>query len=164
MKKLLLAGFLCLTLINVRCQILNDSTAQVVAYWNKGDKQQYMLTHEQLVIKDADTLSRTFHKYDIDITIIDSTATSYTSNWFYHNYEVQAGNEIAKLLSTLNNDLNVQVVTNEMGVFQEIKNWKEVRDFILKGTKQLKKQLTSIPNSDKIIAQIEAMYSTKESI
>lgn len=60
--------------------------------------------------------------------------------------------------------MTVRIRTDELGVFQEVVNWKEIRDYILKATKLLKKETQNIPNLDKIINQVEGMYSSKESI
>ena len=165
MKKALFTVFLFFMILKVLGQINPDnSSVQVIGYWDKKEKKRYVLTNEQLKIQDTDTLSRNFHKYAVDITIVDSTENSYTINWFYHDYEVQSDDEIFKLLASIAEGLTVIVITDELGTFKEIKNWQEVRDYILKGTKLIKQQKKEIPNIDNIISQVENMYSTRESI
>lgn len=143
---------------------MTDSTAQVIGYWDKNEKQSYIVTQEKYKIKDSDTTSRDFYKYAVDITIVDSTANSYTIDWFYKDYEIQSENALIQKLASVTNDMNVRVRTNELGVFQEVINWKDVRDYILKETRLLKKETKNIPNMDDFIKQLEGMYSTKESI
>lgn len=151
--------------VNIFGQInMTDSTAQVIGYWDKNEKQSYIVTQEKYKIKDSDTTSRDFYKYAVDITIVDSTANSYTIDWFYKDYEIQSENALIQKLASVTNDMNVRVRTNELGVFQEVINWKDVRDYILKETRLLKKETKNIPNMDDFIKQLEGMYSTKESI
>jgi len=60
--------------------------------------------------------------------------------------------------------MTIRILTDELGAFQEVINWQEVRDYILKATAMLKKETADIPNMDDFIQQLEEMYSTKESI
>lgn len=165
MKRLQIFGLFILLSVKIFGQInMTDSTAQVIGYWDKNEKQSYIVTQEKYKIKDSDTTSRDFYKYAVDITIVDSTANSYIIDWFYKDYEIQSENALIQKLASVTNDMSVRVRTNELGVFQEVINWKDVRDYILKGTRLLKKETKDIPNMDDFIKQLEGMYSTKESI
>ena len=165
MRKLQILGLSILLSVGAFGQInMNDSTAQVVGYWNKDEKQSYIITQEKIKIKNSDTTSREFYTYAVDITIVDSTANSYIIDWFYRDYEIQSDNELKQKLSSIAEDMTVRIRTDELGTFQEVINWKEVRDYILKGAKMLKKETKSIPNMDKVIKQLEGVYSTKQSI
>ena len=165
MKRLQILGLAILLCAGASGQInMNDSTAQVIGYWDMNEKQSYIVTQEKFKIKDSDTTSREFYKYAVDMTIVDSTANSYVIDWFYKDYEIQSDNELMQKLASITEDMTVRVRTNELGTFQEVINWKEVRDYILKGTKLLKEETKTIPNMDKFIKQLEGMYSTKESI
>jgi len=143
---------------------MNDSTAQVIGYWDMNEKQSYVVTQEKYKIKDADTTSREFYKYKVDISIVDSAANSYVIDWFYKDYEIQAENELVEKLASITQDMNIRIRTDELGAFQEVVNWKDVRNYIFKATKILKKETKHIPNLDKVISQLEDMYKTKESI
>jgi len=165
MKKLLFSVFLLLSFLRAQGQIyMNDSTVHVIGYWDNMEKQTYTMTHEKLVIRDNETISREFYKYAIDITIVDSTENSYTIDWFYHDYEVQSDNEITKLLFSIAEDMTCTIKTDELGEFKEVVNWEEMRDYILKGTNLIKQEMEHLPDFDKLVTQIENMYSTKESI
>jgi len=165
MKQLIVTLFISIIATNLPAQInMNDSTVQVIGYWDKNEKQSYSVTHESYRVKGADTTSRDFWKYGVDITITDSTADSYTIDWFYHDYDIRSDNELIQKLSVIAQDMTITFITNELGTFQEVKNWKEVRDYVYKGLKMLKKETKEIPNMDKYISQIEKMYNSKESI
>jgi hypothetical protein len=165
MNKLFAIGITFLFSTSILGQInLKDSTVQVVAYWSKMDKQSYNISYEKLKIKSNDTISRELMKYEVDVKVIDSTENSYTSEWFYKNFTIDTDSELVKKLTSLSNDMSVIIKTDELGVFVEIVNWKDVKDYLTKVTKKLEKELKDIPNYKKIIANVMNVYSTKESI
>jgi hypothetical protein len=165
MKRFQLLVLIILLSTNVFGQInLNDSTAQAIGYWDKNEKQSYIVTQESYKIKDSDTTSREFFKYAVDITIVDSTANSYIIDWYYKDYEFKSDNPIMQKLATITDNVHIRIRTNELGVFQEIINWEHVRDYILKGIKMVKDETKEIPNFENFVTQLEALYSTKESI
>ena len=165
MKHLIVTLFITILSTTLPAQInMNDTTVQVIGYWDKNEKQSYSVTHESYRVKGTDTSSRDLSKYKVNITITDSTADSYTIDWFYHDYEIYSDNEVLQKISTIVQDMTITFITNELGVFQEVKNWKEVRDFIYKGLRMFKTETKEIPNMDKYIRQMEKMYDSKESI
>jgi hypothetical protein len=165
MKKLLVFGIIFLISSNLFSQIsIKDSTVQVIGYWSKYDKQSYDVTYEKYKVKNKDTISRELMKYEVDVKIIDSTANSYTIEWFYKNYSIDTENELVRKLTSIANDISVKIKTDEYGAFVEIVNWEEVRDYLEKVTEKLKVELKDVPNYKKIIANVMSIYSTKESI
>lgn len=165
MKRIPALGLFILMSINVLGQInMSDSTAQVIGYWSKNEKQSYQITKEKYKIKDSDTTSRELYKYIVDVAVVDSTADSYLIDWFYKDYEIQSENPLVQKLASVTKDLNIRIKTNELGVFLEIVNWEEVRDYILEGTRMLRNETKNIPHMDDLIKQLETVYSTKESI
>ena len=151
--------------LNIQAQInMNDSTAQVIAYWNRNEKQIYQVTHEKYKIDGTDTSYTDYWKYFVDITVKDSTANSYTIDWFYHDYEIEEENELLKKLSTLVEDMTITIRTDEIGVFQEVVNWQDIQAFVFKATQMLREETKDIPNLNQFITQIENMYTSKESI
>ena len=83
MYKLLLFGTLFLLSSTLFGQIhIQDSMVQVIGYWSKQDTQSYAISYEKIKIKNKDTISRELMNYEVDITILDSTANSYTKEWF----------------------------------------------------------------------------------
>jgi len=147
------------------CQINpSDSTAQVIAYWNKNEKQNYTVTSDKIRIQDGDTISKEFVRYDVDITVQDSTESGYIINWFYHDYYIETDDELVKKLFSLVEDMNIQIRTDELGTFEEVINWEEIRKYILKGTSMMKNEMKDVPRIDKIISQMEEVYSSPKAI
>ena len=165
MKKLLVFGIIFLISSNLFSQIsIKDSTVQVIGYWSKYDKQSYDVTYEKYKVKNKDTISRELMKYEVDVKIIDSTANSYTIEWFYKNYSIDTENELVRKLTSIANDVSVKIKTDEYGAFIEVVDWEEVRDYLEKITEKLKVELKDVPNYKEIIANVMSIYSTKESV
>ena len=165
MKKNILLGLLLFVIFKTHAQIdMNDSTAQVVGYWDNNEKQTYTVSHEKYKVKDNDTTSREFFRYVVDITVIDSTEDSYTIKWVYRDMEFNSDNEFLKKLSSVAENTPVTIKTDELGVFLEVVNWEEIRDSIYKILDKLQVEFNGLPNIDQMLGQIKNMYSTKESI
>lgn len=165
MKRLSLAILLIILTLNAFCQInMNDSTFQAIGYWNKGEKQSYIITNDNYKVESADTTDREFWKYKVDISIVDSTKDSYTIDWYYHDYNAPTESELLKKLLQISKDITIRIKTNELGVFQEIDNWQDIKKNIFRGLSIIKEEFKNVPQMDKVIEQYEATYSTKESI
>jgi hypothetical protein len=151
--------------INAFNQInVNDSTFQAIGYWDKGEKQSYTISHENFKVESSDTIERERWQYSVDISIVDSTANSYTIDWFYHDYVLQTESELLKKLLAITENITIRIKTDELGAFIEIVNWEIIKQNIYRGLTLLKDDFKNIPQMDKVIEQVESLYSTKESI
>ncbi len=142
----------------------SDSTVQVVGYWDMNESLTYLVFNESVRTEGSDTISYEFTRYEVDVTIVDSTANSYTVKWYYRDYYIETDNEVMKRLSSIFEDMSVLITTDELGTFQEILNWEEIKTFMLITTALLREEFKGIPNMDQFIAHLEELYSTKEAI
>ncbi|NOG58237.1 MAG: hypothetical protein HND54_10930 [Bacteroidetes bacterium] len=140
---------------------MEDSTAQVIAYWSIGDKQSYSVSLQNLVINGEDTTKNETTQYDVDITVLDSSANSYTVSWLYRNFRNNSDNELIQKIISSGENLKVIIKTDELGAFLSVENWEEVSNY-------MKETLLSIqneaPNTIDIMKQFEYLYSSKEAI
>jgi uncharacterized protein (DUF2132 family) len=144
---------------------LEDSTIQVIGYWNLKEKQAYSVSYEKFKVKDSkDTIDREKITYDVDITILDSTAKSYLIEWYYKNYQMSYNTELSKKLMSIAENIKVIIKTDEYGSFLEVENYKEVQDYIKKAMKKLKNEFKSTPNIDAILKNLEKTFMSKEAI
>jgi hypothetical protein len=143
---------------------MSDSTAQVVGYWDLNESLTYIISNQKFQIQEGDTLSSEFEMYEVDITVIDSTADSYTIKWHYRDYYLESDDEIRKRLASILSDIDVIIRTSELGAFIEVVNWEEIRNYIMIGTSIMKEEYKDTPNMDKVIEQVENLYQTKEGI
>ncbi len=165
MKNKILTTFLLLSGLTTFGQInMKDSTAQVITYWEKGDKQNYSVTAEKIKIRGADTTAREITTYNVQITVLNKSEKSYIIEWLYKDIKTNSQNATVQKLLNINKDMKVVFKTDELGAFIEVTNWKEIKDYIQKTTTTLRKDFQGIPEMDKVLKQIEVTYSTKEAI
>ena len=141
-----------------------DSTVQVIGFWDRNEKQSYAVSLEKFKVNGRDTTSRELIKYDVEITIKDSTSNSYIAEWFYRNYTTNSENKVMQRMLAVAQDVRVLIRTDEFGAIKEVVNWEEVRDYIKKATSLLRKEFKDVPKMDEVIAQVENMYLTKAAI
>ncbi len=151
--------------VNAIAQInFEDSTVQVIGYWNNGETQSYVVSLEKYRIKGDDTTSSEIVTQEVDITVRDSTTTSYTVEWLYKNSSVQTDNVLVSKLALLSENLKILIMTDEMGAFVEVVNWEEVRDFMRKGIDLIRKDLSDSSMVDQVVTQMMTMFSSREAI
>jgi hypothetical protein len=143
---------------------MEDSTAQVIAYWNIGDKQSYSMSLQKIKLKETDTIENVLMTYDVDITVIDSTENSYSVEWFYKNYKTNSTNEIVKKITALSEDIKVVIETDEFGAIKGVENWKEVSEYMKKSIQPVNDEFKNVPQLTQMFNQMESMYTTKEGI
>ena len=141
-----------------------DSTAQVISYWEKGEIQNYSITSENTRLKGSDTTSHKRVTYEVEITVLDQTDQSYTLQWLYKNIATSNSNPTIQKLMNITKDMKVIFKTDELGVFTEVINWEEIRDYIQKASSTLKEEFKAVPAMEKVLEQTEATYSTKQAI
>jgi hypothetical protein len=165
MKKL---TFFAVLLLSTACTVaqinLKDSTAQAIGYWDKNEKQSYAITTDRFKLKGEDTISKSRVEYDVEITIIDSTAQSYIVQWQYRNFRSSSTDEIRKKVDAAQQDLKILFKTDEMGMFEEVLNWQEVRDHVVRTSTVLRKEFSNDPKFEEIMKEIEKIYNSKENI
>lgn len=147
---------------------LADSTVKVISYWNKGDTHTYKVIKTDLRSKNEAVIANDSTVFNIELSVIDSTATSYTVQALYKNYEVYKSN-IKQELPEVTEGLKIVYNTNEYGEFQEVVNWEEVRDYsntsldiIIDAYK--KNGIMTDDEIGKVKNLISATFSTKEAI
>jgi len=143
---------------------MEDSTAQVISYWNIGDKQSYSMSLQKVKLKGTDTTENVIMTYDVDITVIDSTENSYLVEWFYKNYKTNSTNEIVKKITSLSEDMKVIIETDEFGAIRGVQNWKEVSEYMKKSIQPVREEFKNNPQLEQVFEQMESMYTTKQGI
>jgi hypothetical protein len=141
---------------------LTDSTVQVIGYWNLNEKESYSITEEKYKVQNSDTINRISTTYKVDVTIIDSTANSYTIEWRYYDYNTSLDNAILQRIAKLGESMSVVIRTDEYGVFKEVSNYKDIVSHVNKIAEQLRNEFAKEPQIDKIIEQIRSVFSSKE--
>jgi hypothetical protein len=163
--KTLFTLLIALITFDVYAQITpSDSSIQVVGYWRKNEKQSYQVTNTSYKLIDGDTSSLEVLTYEGDITVIDSTAKSYTIEWKYKNTDASRTNKYMQSLTSLMNGTRVIIKTDEFGRFEEVVNWKEVGDDIRKAMDKLRKDHKGDMPASQTKRSTKKFITTKASI
>ena len=96
----LFLGFAATAQINIA-----DSSAQVNAFWYKGEVITYKVFYHQFALLGNDTVVNDRVHYNIDVAVVDSTADSYTVEWIFRNQK---------------DGKKILLKTTQSGVFKEI--------------------------------------------
>ena len=143
---------------------MEDSTVQVIGYWDKNEKQSYLIHEKKVTLESGDTTSFQEYTYNVDIQIVDSTAESYTLEWKYYNYKYVSGPEELKTILTAYQPTKVLLKTDEMGVLAEVLNSAEISAAM---TKRLKTLLKKYKSDQYLVAEFTSLlerYNSKEAV
>ncbi len=140
-----------------------DSTAQVVGYWNKGEKKSYRIVLEKSKQKGKQILSKDSTVYEIDITLLEATDRYYSMEWHYKYIQTKSKDPLALKLYQIFKDLKVICRTDELGGFIEVSNWLEIKIKMEKAFSTLKKEFKS-PEIAAALKSFENVFLTKEGI
>lgn len=141
-----------------------DSSVQVISYWNLGDTYEYSVSLQKLQYTETDTTTNETITYDVEVSVIDSTENSYVVKWFYKNFKSDSPNPIVQKLAAVSENIAVNIKLDELGMIQSVENWEEVRDYMAKAIDLIKSEFGQIPGMDRVLQKLSGMYSTKESI
>jgi len=140
------------------------ATVQTIAYWDLNETHSFTVSQKKSRINGADTTVLENMRYGVDVTVVDSTANSYTVDWAYRDYQYQSDNQLFMRISDLYRDMTVRFETDEMGSFQRVQNWTELRDVIHHASQTIKEEAKSIPGFDAVIDKLMAVYSSQEMV
>lgn len=140
-----------------------DNSVQVIGYWDKNEKHTYGFISEKASVKGNDTIITESISYKVDITVVDSTAKSYTLQWKYYDVAAKTENKVAEKLAKLNEGLVVKFTTDEYGAFNQLLNWEDIKKHNEKAVKLLEKE-SSATIRQTVVALIKDKYKSREAI
>jgi hypothetical protein len=109
----------------------DDSSANCLTFWQKGDTRAYSIIHDQNTVQPDHTGTSVHFVYDAMVTVLEATETDYTVKWVFHLPDTSGTEGISNILPVFNG-MQVIYKISDMGVFLELVNWEEVRDNYLK--------------------------------
>ncbi|WP_291530242.1 hypothetical protein [Bacteroides sp. UBA939] len=111
---------------------MQDSTVQVMAYWNIGDKYDYSYHHKVYTVENGDTVVAREYTSPFSIEVVDSTANSYTLELRSQGSQYEVMDETTKMMSEIENpagrNMLFRIKTNEYGTYQGIENMAQCMD------------------------------------
>ncbi|MEI9918864.1 MAG: hypothetical protein WDO14_08670 [Bacteroidota bacterium] len=142
-----------------------DSSIQVIGYWSKNDVQTYNVVNKKYKVKgEQDTVDVETTKYQVDVKVLDSTATNYVIEWHYKNFDISGSNQFTKSISSIFKDMKVVIKTSDLGAFQEVVNWKEIRDEVKTAFVAIRQKYKNLADVDQVLKNVEEQMSSKAAI
>ncbi len=145
--------------------VITDTTATVIAYWNKGDKAKYSLKMTKEKYDNGKKLSGGTSVSDIDITVADATDSTYTLHWKYSKINLPGytnSDPLIEKLTKLVEGITFKYLTEQDGSFKELANYKEVQKAV---NTSLDDFLKMYPQKERaMIEQVKTVFTSRESI
>ena len=166
MIKFCILLFLAFNCVFVFAQnVATDSSAPVVAYWQKAEKKQLSITRTTQKTNAGKAAARVTNTCEASLQIKDSTAEEYTIEWTYKDAgsAVKGKPQLNDLNSLLTN-LKIIYTTDDVGMFKELVNYEEMRSFLHKAMDamfKLAQDTTGLYLAKKELLQI---FSSRESL
>ncbi|MCH5596982.1 hypothetical protein [Niabella ginsengisoli] len=144
--------------------IHEDSSANYVANWGKGEKKIFYIIHNTESYESNALKSEFSFSYEAHTNILDSTKNNYTVEWTFH-----LPDKIKKARPGLADSLPVYegmkmiFKTSQTGEFIELINWQEVRDSYAKMMEiSLPQKMDSAAKV--AVEQSKALFNSKEMV
>ena len=141
-----------------------DTSVTCIAFWKNKATKVYQIKHskERSSAKGITTSEAT---YEAHLKVTDSTTAGFTVEWVYKNFKsTGTGDNTINSLNAILEGLKIIYKTDDVGMFTELVNWKEVKEFALGN---YEKAVVN-KNTDKefifAMSQIKAIFQSKENI
>ena len=152
MKKQILLFLLTLVFGQLSAQIdMQDSTVQVISYWNMGESQMYHVTESEIVMVKEDTLSMIENSFDVEIKVSDSTSYGYILEWTRKDFQFSKSNSLDVQLDAILSDRPILLTTDIYGSDIQVLNWEDLSTYVDNKCKQL---LTEYEGKEAALARI----------
>lgn len=135
-----------------------------IAYWKKGDTKTYVIKRKKEKISPGKTERDENFVIETKITILDSTANSYTISWVYGIPDEAKENPLMHSIASFFKDMKFIYKTDEIGSFTELVNWEEIRDFYVKMLEMQFEGQKKDSSMQKIIDQTLALFQSREMV
>ena len=145
--------------------VATDTSAPVVAYWRLGDKKNLTIKKTVEQTQDGKPTKSSNNTYEVSLRVIDSTKENYTVEWIYKDGGSEIGkNPSLKDFNSLLTNLKIVYKTDEVGSFEELVNYDEIRRFLNQAIDLIVKQSKDTVGMRAVVQQLNQVFSTREGI
>ena len=139
-----------------------DTSVTVLGYWNKGDTKKYScaVTEEKSANGEVTSLTT---RYNIELKIVDSTATSYVFNAAYRNIKPDTlASAEEKFMARLMEGFAARYSTDENGSFTGLINADEMKKSLLMAFDKMIKKYSAQPELHKVLEAFRPLVSSDD--
>ena len=165
MKQILFLVLIFSTYLSFSQNRITDTTATCIAFWNKGEKKIYQISHNKEKYFKGDTKLNVEVKYEAHINIIDSLKDGYIIDWRFKNFKSSEEDKTVNGgMNEIMEGLTIKYKIDDVGAFAELLNWKEVRDYAFNSIDKMVKEKPSGLAFNNVLSQTRKMFETRENI
>jgi len=138
---------------------ITDSSLNAFAHWRKGEVKNYFISHTKESSENGKPSNNTL-RYYVSVRVIDSTIDGYTMQWSYVPPPLSDNSSDAKDMYQVYKGVKVIFKTTSKGMFADLVNWQELRDFYFKLV-DASIPKNGNPASDSALQKVKQMFSSK---
>lgn len=142
----------------------SDSSASCIAFWKKGEKKIFSITHTRKSYESGTLKSDLNLSYEAHVDILDSSSSGYKIQWTFRLPALLKPDH-PSLAGSLPVYEGMKMIfnTSEMGAFIELLNWEEVKNTYVKMMElSLPKNLDSAGKA--AVDQSKALFNSREMV
>ena len=140
-----------------------DTSVTCIAFWKNKETRVYQIKHSKEKFDALNLKSSWEGNFEAHVKIIDSTASGFTIEWVYKNFKVTGTPEyVLNSLSAIMEGLKIIYKADEAGMFTELINWEEVRDFSISNYEKALAKNTQTKEFIGALSQIKSIFQSKE--
>ena len=163
MKTILL--FFCLSLFSnsFSQNRFTDSSATCIAFWKNKATRVYQIKHSKEKFEKSTLKTSTEATFEAHLKVIDSTESGFTIEWVYKNFKTAGAPEhLLNSICAIMENIKIVYKTDDVGMFTELINWEEVRDFSISNYEKALANKSQTSDFIAALNQIKAIFQSKE--
>ncbi len=163
MKTIAILLFISLSNVLLSQNIVTDTTAEVVAYWKKGDfRLLEKTTTREKYVNDA-MVFKTTSTSDIVMKVVEETEANYQVEWIFKDTRVsETEEEIVKRITELTKDFKTVYKLSNTGMYEGIVNYEEMQNYFLRGLELMKDKYGTDTMGKQVFGIIKQIFETRE--
>jgi len=163
MKTTLLLFCLSLSAISFSQNRITDTSATCISFWGNKESKVYLIKHSKEKFDALKLRSSSEAYFEAHVKVIDSTSEGFTIEWVYRNFKAAGTPEhIMNSLSSIMEGLKIIYKTDDVGMFAELVNWEEVRDFSISNYEKVVAENTQTKEFIAALDQVKSIFQSKE--
>lgn len=141
-----------------------DSTVQAITYWQPGDSYRYGITKNTIEIQNADTVSKVSTAYDVDLSVLEDSDSSFLIEWVYSNISTTDTNLLFRKIISLSEGVKYVYKTDELGAFKELVNRDEISQIVDSSIEMVRQELKDSPAVDSIYKSLKEITDDPQAV
>lgn len=139
-----------------------DTSVTCIAFWKNKEARVYQIKHSKEKFEISTLKTSAEGTFEAHLKVIDSTESGFTVEWVYKNFKASGAPEnFLNSLSTIMEGIKIVYKTDDVGMFTELINWEEVRDFAISSYEKVIANKSQTSDFIAALNQVKAIFQSK---